>query len=145
MAGEHAFAKTVCSRLRGLGFDVQRHEDALSAGIPDLSYACGGADGWVELKSIGAWPKQEETPVRLGVRTEQVNWLERRGRTGSGRVFLFARVGSDQTFLLFHWHAVRAVAAGLPAAALRAEADRVWRARMNWPQLSDALRSDRTS
>jgi hypothetical protein len=139
VSGEAALSRTVCVRLRELGFDVQRHEDALSAGIPDISYGWRNADGWLELKSLGEWPKRAETPVNLGIRPEQVNWLMRRGRAGSGRAWLLARVGADQTHLLLGYWNIRAAASGLTREQLLAACEETWRPRIDWPELGRIL------
>lgn len=52
-------------------------------GIPDVEYCFpGGASGWVENKLTKGWT--------VGMRPEQVAWLERRARLG-GRSFVAVR------------------------------------------------------
>lgn len=91
-------------------WDAQRHEDKYSDSIPDVSFALHGAkihgaEGWIELKTIKTLPKKYNTPVRIPHLTPgQVNWLERRGIAGNGKVYLLLAVGvemhSAEWFLL---------------------------------------------
>lgn len=82
-------------QMSGL-WDAQRHEDRHSPDVPDVSFAMQGIDGWLELKTLAAWPKRSTTQVYLEHLTSgQVNWLERRGSRGSGRVWLLLAVGTE--------------------------------------------------
>ncbi len=87
----------LASKMRGL-WDAQRHEDKYSVGIPDLSFAVRldgrAVDGWIELKTILAYPTWDRTRIKIRhLKAEQVNWMERRARSGSGSVFLLLAVG----------------------------------------------------
>lgn len=86
------------------GVFTTHHEDMLNAGVPDLSYSGAGVNGFIELKWLEAWPKREETIVRIPHYTkEQKHFLLSRGRAG-GRCWLLLRVGREH--LLFnHEHA----------------------------------------
>ena len=85
--------------LHAKGVLTTHHEDMLNAGILDLSYSGGGVHGWVELKWLEAWPKREDTIVRIPHYTkEQKYFLLTRGRAG-GRCWLLLRVGKQH--LLF--------------------------------------------
>lgn len=100
----------------GMQWDVQRHEDKHSPAIPDLSYAIGRVDGWIELKTLPQWPKKDDTGVRIGHLTaDQLNWLESRGAHGNGQVFVLLAVGEDMRFAhwaLIPWRNARAVKEG---------------------------------
>lgn len=74
-----------------------RHECSATVGTPDISFACLGTHGWIELKSIEKWPKERERLRDLTI--HQVRWLERRGKAGNGGCFLLLSVGED--WLLF--------------------------------------------
>lgn len=96
----------------GTRWDVQSHEDQFSTGIPDLSFAAGGVDGWIELKQIPRWPARASTLVKPSKYTaDQVNWLRRRAKKGSGQCFVFVRV--DKEYFLFSYLRARQVRQGL--------------------------------
>lgn len=89
-------------------WDAQRHEDKLSKGIPDVSYGLWGTGGWVELKYLHGWPKQEKTIVKIDhYTTEQRRWLRNRGKH-TDHCWLFLRVGAGD-FLLFDWQQAQMV------------------------------------
>lgn len=85
--------------LHAKGILTTHHEDLLNAGVPDLSYSGNGVNGFIELKWLEAWPKREDTTVRIPHYTkEQKHFLLTRGRAG-GRCWLLLRVGREH--LLF--------------------------------------------
>jgi hypothetical protein len=102
----------ISDKMRGR-WNAQRHEDELSNSVPDVSYGIRGRDGWIELKTIEAWPKRESTKINLPhLRPGQVNWIEDRARNGNGRCWLLLMVGAtpgDAEWLLFPPDHVRAV------------------------------------
>lgn len=110
MSDERALWDWLRNGMRGR-WHAQRHEDRLSAGVPDVSYACGGADGWIELKRIRAFPVLPKTPVRTNLTIQQALWLEARGRAGAGRCFVLVR--SPRGVHLFRWSVARCLAAGI--------------------------------
>lgn len=126
-------------RLRDAGFDVQRHEDAYSAGIPDLSFAGRGVDGWIELKAVASWPVRFATPVRLDrdrVKiARQVGWLEQRAAHGAARCFILAKVAGE--WLLFR-EGLRRLVDGLPSDELCRLASHHWAER---PPCAEVLAS----
>jgi len=64
------------SALRRLGFMVQRVETGgTGRGIPDTFWARAGACGWVEFKA-------ESSLGAVGLRPEQVAWIDRCRREG---------------------------------------------------------------
>lgn len=86
----------------GIYWDAQRHEDVLAQGLPDVSFGCAGRNGWIELKYIEAWPKKEDTIVRIKHFTpQQKAWLLRRQKMG-GCCWLLLRVGATNDWLIFH-------------------------------------------
>lgn len=87
-------------------WDAQRHEDRYSPDIPDVSYAIQNVDGWIELKTLMKYPVNPDKPIRLAhLRSGQVNWIERRGAAGAGRVFLLLAVG--QAMAKADWYLIR--------------------------------------
>jgi hypothetical protein len=92
-------------------WDAQRHEDKLSNSVPDVSFACQGVDGWLELKTIEEWPKRATTMVKLQhLRSGQVNWMEDRGRRGRGACWVLLAVGGgfgNADWVLIHHTRIR--------------------------------------
>lgn len=82
---------------------IQRHEDAFSEGIPDLSYDIPGmkGSGWIELKYLKSFPKRESTVVKIPhYSIMQRNWIKQHGRINN-RVYLFVQVNRE--YFLFNW------------------------------------------
>lgn len=116
---------------------AQRHEDGIAAGIPDVSYGIVGADGWIELKVLDAWPT--DAPVRVRITPEQVAWLWARGSAGAGRCFVLLRV-ADEHFLI-RWHKARDLfRTDLSPDDLRRLAEVRWDGRVDPDELEAALR-----
>lgn len=78
---EKEFSHKVCEQLRQEGVDVQRVENGVGAGIPDINMCYQGREIWTELKLV----------LKNGIllRKEQYAWGMRRNRVG-GRVFVVA-------------------------------------------------------
>jgi hypothetical protein len=58
----------------------QRLEDAFAVGLPDVNvHVPGYGDLWIEVKNVteDRLPKRRSTPVRPGLRPEQVIWLHK--------------------------------------------------------------------
>ena len=96
MSGERALWIYLANGMRGR-WHAQRHEDKYASGIPDVSYAIHGVDGWIELKSLSRRPARPE----VGLSKIQSAWLTLRGRMGNGNCFVLARFGREH--LLFSW------------------------------------------
>ena len=85
-------------KMKGL-WDVQRHEDKYSQGVPDLSFGIQGINGWIELKIMPKYPKNMNRPFMIRHFTPyQKNWLKKRQKYG-GNCWLLLRIEDD--FLLF--------------------------------------------
>lgn len=98
-------------RIMGTRWDVQSHEDRFSLGIPDLSYADRGVNGWIELKHVKEWPKRASTTVKWKRYTpEQVNWLNKRGKKG-GSCWILVQVGTEH--FVFPFYEGRKLRAGM--------------------------------
>ncbi len=76
----------------------QRHEDIAAAGIPDLSYAWNGIDGWIELKYYKKWKKQDHNHIDSWTKVQR-HWMRKRQEAGSGKCFLFIKI--EKEYLLF--------------------------------------------
>lgn len=95
---ERAFWQWLDGKIGNL-WHAQRHEDKHSVGIPDVSYGCRGTQGWIELKSLTAWPRKGFPALSV----EQANWLTRRGKVG-GNCYLLAEI--DDFILLIGWERI---------------------------------------
>jgi hypothetical protein len=61
-------------RHGGAALNLQRVENVVMAGMPDVYVGCSGK--WVELKAPSTIPKRPQTPLlgSEGLRTAQINW-----------------------------------------------------------------------
>ena len=82
--------KVLRPHLCSAGLDPVRIETKGALGVPDVNYR----DGWLELKQIPHWPRQESTPVRAGLSPAQCAWIQRRVGAG-GEVAVSLMIGSD--------------------------------------------------
>lgn len=83
--------------------DLERVENRVNEGTPDVNYCLAGGrgEGWLELKDIDAWPTRADTPVRIEHVTQvQRDWWKRRSRAG-GRVFVLLRVSGTREYFLY--------------------------------------------
>lgn len=96
-------------KMVGRSWSAQRHEDRYLLSIPDVSFACRGTDGWIELKVARTIPHWSR-PLNFTYdhfTAGQRNWLVERGRSGSGNCFLLARVPEslvNYEHLLIRWN-----------------------------------------
>ncbi len=89
------------------GLIYTRHEDDVTAGIPDISFTRCGVSGWIELKAYDEWPKREKTLIRFDNFTDQQrSFLTKRGEAGAN-CFLIACIGRD--VLVFPWTSLEGV------------------------------------
>jgi len=140
VSGEATLWVYVRKNMRGR-WSAQRHEDSISRGIPDVSYALEGADGWIELKSLDRWPVRAGTPVRVGMTPEQVAWLETRGDAGAGRCFVLIRVGREH--LLVRWHRCRSLLrVDLSSDEVLDLAEVAWEVGIDWDELTFFLKKE---
>lgn len=78
---------------------LERREDRLDTGVPDVLYAlrprpdAGAAVGQIELKHLPAWPSQPGTPIRLPHHTREQALYARRWWAAGARCWTLARVG----------------------------------------------------
>jgi len=92
-----------CIKKASVDSHIQRHEDKITPGIPDRSYAfSNGASGWIEDKYIKNWPKNLNKKFKISNLTNyQKNWLQTRGEL-IGNCFVFVKIGKSDYFL-FSW------------------------------------------
>lgn len=102
MRGPESFLWQTLRERVGNRWHATRHEDLLSQGIPDVSFGTQGVQGWIELKSIPAWPVRSETIVRVDHFTaQQKAFLVLRG-AHSDHCWCLLSVGREH-IVLFHW------------------------------------------
>lgn len=119
------------SSLRTIVVDALSRLDAIAVenpalpGTPDVNFV----EGWIELKSIPAWPVRGKTPVRIDHWTpEQRVWHIRRSRAGGNSYVLLESVASSNLLLFRSADAVRIL--GLATLSeLRAVAIAEWHGR----------------
>ena len=72
---------------------IDRIENALSSGLPDVSACIAGKDVWLELKYVDKWPARATTKVlnRYGLRPEQINWHIRQ-TVADGNAFILVGI-----------------------------------------------------
>ena len=82
--------------LDGMGERLDRVENGVVEGMPDVNMACGSVELWVELKYIDRWPSRANTHVlgKRGLRVEQINWHLRQQRAG-GKSFVLVGIGKE--------------------------------------------------
>jgi len=70
-------------------------ENGARPGTPDVNITTG----WIELKKVEAWPKREDTLLRVDhFSPQQKIWIARRERA-QGRVWVLLQVGTDYLLL----------------------------------------------
>jgi hypothetical protein len=82
-------------KLKTKGWHIERVEDYLTDGRPDVEYCVDGVAGWVELKYMKKWPVRPTTPLRMAHLTvSQENWHFHYHRHG-GRSYFLIQVDDD--------------------------------------------------
>lgn len=93
---EKQMRRRVVAKLKERGLDPISVENSVRSGTPDVNYV----NGWVELKTLPAWPVREDTPVRIEHFTPQQRvWLRRRCEAPNGNAWLLLEI--DNTWFLF--------------------------------------------
>lgn len=118
------------SKAAGPDLHMERIENSLSAGTPDVELCYKGRTAWIELKTAER-PVRDGTPVRFPTRPEQVEWMNTRGKAGGACYWLLLispsyrwkeGVGSivhpREILLLPYWEGV-AIHGGLTMKGLR--------------------------
>lgn len=78
---------------------IERIENVLGAGFPDVIYTLNGVTGFIEIKSPKE-PKKNTTPLfgsNHKLSQEQLNWFQTQERAG-GRSFIF--IATDKRWLI---------------------------------------------
>jgi len=71
---------------------LNRLENLIGSGTPDVEGCLYGCQFWIELKCI---PKRTNSPLKIRFQPAQIPWMQRRQRAG-GRVFVLLQVGARQ-------------------------------------------------
>ena len=92
---ESSSTRTLRVALSLAGGHVQRFEDKLTPGIPDMNVCVQGMEIWLEGKAA-ALPKRDTSTLRFGSKGEprlafQRNWLSARRKAG-GCAFFWAKI-----------------------------------------------------
>jgi hypothetical protein len=102
---EKEYKRDFAEAMRYYGMQTQEHEDKFANFIPDLSFANGGIEGWIEVKYCHDMPKTLDSLEHWTAGQEQ--WLVERGRAGTGWSFLL--VGTPQIHALFRYGCLSSV------------------------------------
>lgn len=102
---EQSATQTLISNLKRQmqGIHVQRLEDKLTQGVPDMNVCWNGGEAWLEGKFLRRLPTRHDTLVRFGSKGErrlimQRNWLNTRAKAG-GLCFVWLRIEDGDWFL----------------------------------------------
>lgn len=128
--------------LRNSGhlIDLQRLENLVGAGHPDVEGCVDGAQVWIELKSCER-PKRADTPIRPKKRPSQEIWHRMRANAGCRCNWILIQVGEDRDGVLYlipgkHYAATTAPEAQLAAMSVvpsnATVADVILRAAQGW-------------
>lgn len=98
MRAESQMWRKIRPALFRAGLDPVRVENPIHPGTPDVNII----SGWIELKTIAAWPHGASHQVRIPHFTPQQRvWLYRRWRARHGSTYLLLEVRSIKTFFLY--------------------------------------------
>lgn len=91
---------TVKLRAEGHRIDLQRLENAIAAGHPDVEGCIDGDQIWIELKSEER-PKRPATPIRPKLRDSQSIWHRQRCAAGCRINWVLLQVGEAHDARLY--------------------------------------------
>ena len=124
--------------LIGCEIHLTRIESSAGNGIPDVSFAISGINGFIELKYIKEWPKRDTTKIKLPLRPEQRHWIKARMRL-SGEIWVIVRI-EDYFWLLDGNCAVHAAENGWTKQEWLEEQH--WHKRIDFKELLELLKGD---
>lgn len=101
---ERALWQLVREALKPYKADLERVENAIGYGTPDVNYCLTYKgrtnEGWLELKEIERWPVGDEKVVRVDHYTPQQRvWARKRSLRG-GKVYMLLRVAHSGHIML---------------------------------------------
>lgn len=93
------------TRLKGRGIRLERIENVVGTGRPDIDALSNGTFTPIELKAVEGWPARDATPVlgRKGLSIDQRNWHMDWARYG-GRSLVIVGVGTSVFAFLGTFH-----------------------------------------
>ena len=77
---------------------IERIENGVALGTPDVNYCIRGQAGWIELKFLPEWPKRSTTLVRVDHFTKEQRIFLHNYSMAGGRCFVWVQV-KDEYFL----------------------------------------------
>lgn len=80
---------------------LERIENLVGRGRPDVNYCIRGVEGNIELKQIAAWPAYPETAVAVPHYTPQQRLWHRQRLAAGGRVYVLLQIFESMDYLLF--------------------------------------------
>lgn len=83
----------------GTAMHLERVENAVNSGTPDVAGCLAGRHFWVELKTCDM-PARPDTPVRAGVRVEQRDWHLSAYAAGSLMTYFLIQIGNERYLLI---------------------------------------------
>ena len=78
---------------------LERIENDVGRGTPDVNYCIAGKAGWIELKFLPKWPKRAATLVRVDHFTKEQKIFLHNYSMAGGRCFVWIQV--DNEYFLF--------------------------------------------
>jgi hypothetical protein len=136
---EASFRRGLISGIKKIRGDASAHEDAYTAGIPDMSFCLQAISGWIECKTAD-WPKRETTKVKLKhpISYQQRNWIVRRQKAGCP-CFVFVKAGRD-VFVLAAWQLDSFMEDGWTQSECEERSLLFWHNRLDWITFIDYLK-----
>ena len=98
---EHNSSKTFRKHLKAEGAHIQRVEDKLTPGVPDINFCWNGMEGWMEGKYVKL-PSRDSTLITFGQKQRvalQANWIKAR-RKVNGFAGWWVRVEGSGWYLM---------------------------------------------
>ena len=114
------------------GLHMERIENLIGIGTPDVNLCYKGREAWVELKLLREFPKRPTTTVKIPhFKAEQLYYLQQRTKAG-GRAWLFVQVQGEGYFLFHPDQAAQIFRGELTQEDWWMEAHKAWSGRCLW-------------
>ena len=106
---------------------LQRLEDKFAVGVPDLSYAEDGVEGWLEFKHRPAYPTRSSSDMKF-LSSGQRMWQAQRLATGVVRIWNLIQI--DRDYHLVHGSKATILWAGITEKQMWKAAHSSWKGRL---------------